>query len=106
MALILMVLVVFAALTLLVAGLRIVSGLPSVAYARAVQRLQRTVDELESAYQVRRSTLEGHQELARWQRLRAAGGTAPDRAGSGGVPRAASGAGGGEPDLDGLHPPP
>jgi hypothetical protein len=68
-ALIIAVLALVVAVGLMAAGYGIVSGLPSVSYPRAVQRLQLTVDELESTYQLRLNTLEGHQELARWQRL-------------------------------------
>ena len=57
------------ALGLLATGYRLVSGLPSVSYPRAVQALQRTVDELETTYQLRLNTLQAHQELARWQRF-------------------------------------
>ena len=104
MALTVAVLLPLALLGLLVAGYRIVSGLPSVAYARAVQRLQRTADELESAYQVRRNTLEAYRELDRWQRF-PGGPTAPDGTGSGGVPLAPTGTDSG-PDRDGPRRPP
>jgi hypothetical protein len=69
MALIIAGLALAAAVGLLAAGYRIVSGLPSVSYPRAVQRLQHTVDELEATYQLRLHTMEGHRELAHWQML-------------------------------------
>jgi hypothetical protein len=57
------------AVLLVVAGCRVVAGLPSVTYQRTVTRLERAVEELESAYQLRWSTLEAHRELAGWQRF-------------------------------------
>ena len=69
MALIIVALALVVAVGLLAAGYRVVSGLPSVSYPRAVQQLQRTVDELETTYQLRLNTLQAHEEVARWQRF-------------------------------------
>ncbi|MFL6115370.1 MAG: hypothetical protein ACJ786_29095 [Catenulispora sp.] len=103
MALTLAVLLPLIVLALLAAGYRIVSGLPSVAYERAIRRLQGTVDELESAYQMRWSTLQAHRELAGWQRV-AAGGSAPLPRGPGGMPLAAT-CTDGESEPGSLRPP-
>jgi hypothetical protein len=59
--------VLLLSLAAVVGGLLVITGLPSVSVQRVLRHLQRTVDRLESDYQLRRATLDARGELARWQ---------------------------------------
>lgn len=49
-------------------GCRLLSRLPADHSQRAVERLQRTADQLELDYRTRQATLDAQDEVTRWQR--------------------------------------